>query len=115
MRESNERQNGNRLPYLRFVNIFNMEFVWYEAKNKRNLHRHGLDFRDASTVLGGNVITWEDCRFEYGERRFTMIGMLEDVVVVLHTEWQTPTRIISMRRATARERRLYENEVLLRY
>ena len=50
----------------------------------------------------------EDDRWDYGEDRFVTIGFLDGVMVV--TVW-TPRnlrrRIISMRKANERERRLY--------
>ena len=45
--------------------------------------------------------------FEYGEQRFVTIGLLEDVVVIVHTETDEEIRIISMRGATKHEQKLY--------
>lgn len=93
-----------------------MEFVWDETKNRKNVQKHDLDFRDVPCVFEGNTITFEDDRFDYGETRFNTIGLFQDfVVVITHTEWKRPTRIISMRKASDRERKFYEKEILLKY
>lgn len=93
-----------------------MEFIWDEDKNRKNIHKHGLDFRDAPCVFEGNTITVEDDRFDYGEVRFNTFGLFQDfVVVITHTTWKKPTRLISMRKASGPERRFYEKEVLLKY
>ena len=62
----------------------------------------------AGEVFEGATLTVEDDRRDYGEGRFITIGFLDGVMVV--TVW-TPRglrrRIISMRKANERERRLY--------
>lgn len=62
----------------------------------------------AGEVFEGATLTVEDDRRDYGDGRFITIGFLDGVMVV--TVW-TPRglrrRIISMRKANERERRLY--------
>ncbi len=83
-------------------------FVWDEAKRQANLAKHGLDFADAEVVFGGVTFTIEDNRFDYGEDRFITIGFLRGTVIVMaHTEEGDLVRVISMRKATNREERLY--------
>jgi uncharacterized protein len=90
-----------------------MDFEWDEAKNRANYRKHGLDFRDAAKVFQGIIITAEDTRQDYGEKRDISLGMLEDVVVVIvHTRRSEKIRIISMRKAKPRERKLYEEKLL---
>jgi uncharacterized protein len=85
-----------------------MKFAWDEAKRRANLRKHGLDFIDARDVFSGVTCTIEDRRFEYGERRFITLGMLRDTVVVIaHTETASEVRVISMRKATRHEHKLY--------
>lgn len=85
-----------------------MKFEWNEAKRLANLAKHGLDFAEAETVFRDVTFTFEDVRFEYGEHRFITIGMLGSTVVVMaHTEQGDVIRVISMRRATRNEQRLY--------
>ena len=46
-----------------------MRYTWTEAKRRRNLKDHGLDFIDAPAVFAGLTFTFEDDRFAYGEQR----------------------------------------------
>ncbi len=84
-----------------------MEFKWHEEKRESNLNKHGLDFAQAYKVFDGMTFTFEDNRFDYGEQRFISIGLLNDVVVIVHTETSEEIRIISMRRANKNEQELY--------
>ena len=84
-----------------------MEFTWHEKKRLRNLKKHGLDFNQAHKVFSGPIFTFEDTRFEYDEQRFVTIGLLKNVVVIVHTETDKEVRIISMRGATKHEQKLY--------
>jgi hypothetical protein len=85
-----------------------MEFVWDERKRKANIRKHGLDFVDAKTLFDGVTVTFEDDRFLYGENRFITLGILRGMVVVIaHTESDDLIRLISMRRATRHEQRIF--------
>lgn len=85
-----------------------MKFEWDEAKQQSNLRKHRLDFTDAETVFAGATFTFEDDRFEYNEDRYITLGLLRGVVVVMaHTEREAVIRVISMRKATKNEQRVY--------
>ena len=84
-----------------------MKFTWHEQKRESNLGKHGLDFAQVHKVFKGMTFTFEDNRFDYGEQRFISIGLLNDVVVIVHTETSKEIRIISMRRANKNEQELY--------
>jgi uncharacterized DUF497 family protein len=85
-----------------------MKFTWDKARRLANLAKHGLDFAEAESVFRSVTFSFEDDRFEYGENQFITIGLLGSVVVVMaHTEQDDEIRIISMRRATGSEQRLY--------
>ena len=85
-----------------------MKFIWDEAKRKRNLLKHQLDFSDAETVFSGITYTFEDHKSLYKEQRFITIGMLHGkVVVVAHTENKDKIRLISMRKATKNEQKIF--------
>ena len=89
-----------------------MRFTWSERKRGFNLKEHGLDFIDAPRVFEGLTFTYEDDRFAYGEQRFITLGLLAGVPVsVAHTESDDEIRIISFRKATAREARRFFSEV----
>jgi uncharacterized protein len=85
-----------------------MRIVWDEQKRRLNLKKHGFDFADAAKVFEGITCTFEDRRFEYGEYRFITMGLMNDIVVVLaHTETERELRVISMRKATRNEQKIY--------
>ena len=91
-----------------------MRFEWEEAKSKSNLQKHDVSFETATRVFEDpNYVTEQDREVD-GEERWQTIGRIGDVLVLLvaHTiadEKEDVTfRIISARRATARERRHYE-------
>ena len=89
-----------------------MRFTWSERKRVVNLKEHGLDFIDAPRVFEGLTYTYEDDRFTYGEQRFVTLGLLAGVPVsIAHTEADDEIRVISFRKATASEARLFFNQV----
>jgi uncharacterized DUF497 family protein len=85
-----------------------MEFKWNEKKPRANILDHGFDFVDAKEVFKGFTFTIEDDRFDYGEERFITLGLLKGTVVVIaHTEKGNEVRVISMRKATKHEQKIY--------
>jgi uncharacterized DUF497 family protein len=85
-----------------------MNFIWNPEKRVANLKKHGLDFVDAEKVFAGHTLTRPDNRFDYGEARFSTMGLLGDgVVVIAHTETEDEIHIISMRKAERDERENY--------
>ena len=85
-----------------------MRFTWSEAKRALNIQQHGLDFVDAQRVFGGPTFTYEDDRFDYSERRFVSLGILDGMVVsIVHTESPRLIRVISFRKATKHEQAIF--------
>ena len=85
-----------------------MNFTWDEAKRQTNLSKHRLDFAEARWVFAGPTFTRPDTRFDYGEARFSTVGLLgAEVVVIAHTETKDTIHIISMRKAERNERESY--------
>jgi hypothetical protein len=84
------------------------EFEWDEAKNRQNRIKHGISFEEAKTIWEGWTLTEEDPG-EHDEVRDRTYGLLRGVVVVcvIHTLRGEKIRIISARKATVSERRLY--------
>jgi uncharacterized protein len=89
-----------------------MRFEWDEKKNRSNRQKHGLDFADASRVFAGRTLTFEDLRRPYGEPRYFTVGTLAGrTVIIAHTLRGDATRIISMRKANARESARYQERL----
>jgi hypothetical protein len=89
-----------------------MKMEWDEEKCVENLEKHGLSFEDAWQVFSGDTITIPDDRYDYGEERLITLGRLAGrVVVVVHVSRGENTRIISMRKANAREQKIYQERL----
>ena len=90
-----------------------MEFEWDEAKAAANLELHGVSLPEASTAFGDPLsVTIADPDHSEDEQRFILLGLTFSgrLVVVVHTDRDGTTRLISARLATRRERRSYEQE-----
>ncbi|MBI4838730.1 MAG: BrnT family toxin [Nitrospirae bacterium] len=89
-----------------------MQFEWDPDKSEANLKKHGISFNDASTVFGDPLaITFNDPDHSIREHRFLTFGYSRksQFLVVVHMERHGKTRIISARRATRQERKIYED------
>jgi len=87
-----------------------MKYEWDENKRIANIQKHGLDFADVHFVFEDkNAITYLDDRNDYGEKRFIVIGKIEEqfVAYVCYTERKEKIRIISFRFASKKERSHY--------
>lgn len=90
-----------------------MRWLWSDDKNRRNLVDHGLSFETAALVFDDPLaLTREDPHPD--EERWRTLGMIGSLTVfVVHT-WPDDEgddeigRIISARKASAHERRAYE-------
>ena len=83
-----------------------------EGKRRANLKKHGLDFVDAEEVFNGVTYTYEDDRLAYKEQRVVTLGLLRAIVVsIVHTEEGDHIHVISMRKATKREREIYSQNI----
>ena len=59
-------------------------------------------------MFDGDIVTVEDNRYDYREQRFVTFGLLQGrVIAVVHTEREDCTRLISARKATKYEQRIY--------
>ena len=85
-----------------------MKYDWDENKHLENIRQHGIDFFGSDAIFDGYTVTVEDHRYQYNERRFITLGLLENrVVVVAHTETEEEIRIISIRKALRHEQKAY--------
>jgi len=88
-----------------------VNYEWDPNKAKSNYKKHGIRFVDAVGVFEDeNAITIEDNYQK--EDPFITIGrdFLSRILVVVYTFRDVVIRIISARRATARERKMYEEQ-----
>ncbi len=92
-----------------------LEFEWDESKNRTNRQKHGIWFEEAQTCfddLSGRLFL--DPEFK-NEERFILIGFSSSarLLVVVHCfrKSESNVRIISARKATKRERTVYEKRI----
>lgn len=90
-----------------------MDFEWNEDKNRENIRKHGLDFGDAWEIFAGPLSPELDLRSDYGEDRWTLIGLLGNRVVVVTFTFGSneAIRLISLRKALKHERKKFEEEI----
>jgi uncharacterized protein len=90
-----------------------LEFEWDEEKRISNIEERGVDFI-AALIFEGPVITQEDRRENYGEKRFRSLGKVDDEYYVVAYTWRGSTcRIISAWRVDEEGKKRYE-EILSR-
>lgn len=84
-------------------------FEWDDNKNATNRQKHGVSFGEAVTIFDGPILTHPDER-HHSEVREISFGRLggEVVVCVVHTRRGARTRLISARKASKAERKLFD-------
>ena len=89
--------------------------VWEDRKSLANLKKHGVSFESARLVFDDPLHLSRQDRVVDGELRWQTIGMAGGAVLLLvaHTwreteEGEEHIRIISARKATKTERKVYE-------
>jgi len=90
-----------------------MRFEWDPDKAEANRRKHGVSFEEASTAFGDPLsLTVGDPDHSEDEERYVLIGTTfrNRLVVVVHTDREGATRLISARMAEPRERRRYEQD-----
>ena len=80
-------------------------------KNRINIARRGISFREAERLFEGWTINEIDDREDYGETRLVARGLIRGRVYVCVYTWRGETRwIISLRPATRSESHEYYRE-----
>ena len=91
-----------------------MTFVWDESKERKNRARHGISFATAASAFQDSAAVSYLDRVVDGEERWHTLGLIGGVIVLLvvHTSeeknGEEQVRIISARKATPRERLVYD-------
>ncbi|MDO9112436.1 MAG: BrnT family toxin [Polaromonas sp.] len=86
-----------------------MEFEFDPAKAQANLRKHGVSFSHAEQALRDPMAFTIEDPDAIGEQRFVSLGMdaLGRVLVVVHTQREERTRVISARKASRGESEQY--------
>jgi uncharacterized DUF497 family protein len=86
-----------------------MKITFDQPKNERNVIERGLSFEKASGFDFETAFIWRDDRRDYGEVRYSALGLIGDRLhALVFTEITDGVRVISLRKANAREVRRYE-------
>ena len=91
-------------------------FEWDDEKAQKNYRRHGIGFEEARTIFSDPLlVSFPDEYHSEDEQRLISIGASSENMILLavHTERSEGSdtivvRIISARKTTASERRVYE-------
>jgi uncharacterized DUF497 family protein len=90
-----------------------MLIEWDEAKEKTNIHKHGLDFSLAEHVMTDPLTAIVYDRHQDGEHRYHAIAVVGGACLVMVHTYPEPdnenrVRVIGLRQATPNERKRYE-------
>ena len=89
-------------------------FEWDEVKAIANIKKHKVSFEEGKTVFNDPfLLSFPDSDNTRYEERYVNVGLSAKgrALVLIHTERHGKIRIISCRKATAHERRYYEEGV----
>jgi uncharacterized DUF497 family protein len=92
--------------------MMSLRFSWDDRKDKANKKKHGISFDEAQTVFfDDNAIEFYDPEHSENKNRFIMLGISYRlrVLVVCHClrDNDKEIRIISARKATKKEQKVY--------
>ncbi len=86
-----------------------MDIEFDAAKSDRNARMRGLPFSRVAEFEFETAVIAEDTRADYGEQRWIAVGLMGTRTFVVAFTWRDERlRVISFRRANARETRRYE-------
>ncbi|MDD5772905.1 MAG: BrnT family toxin [bacterium] len=88
-----------------------LTFEWDEAKAIVNFKKHKVSFDEGKTIFNDPFLfTFPDNEHSIGEERYINIGISVKgrILILTNTERKDRIRIINCRKATASERRFYE-------
>lgn len=85
-----------------------MHFEWDDQKAETNLAKHGVSFASVRSFEFETALVWEDDRADYGELRMVALGLVGTRVhQLVYTMRGDTMRVISLRKANARETKTY--------
>ena len=85
-----------------------MDYEWDERKRRLNKAKHGVDFSRSDDFDWTTALVMEDQRRDYGEVRNVASGFIGTRLhVLVFTKRNEKIRIIGLRKANAKDQRLY--------
>lgn len=87
-----------------------IKYEWDEGKCHQYLAKHDVDFDVIVALDWTSALVIEDRRMDYGEPRLRVLGLIGDRVhAVAVTPRTDALRVISLRKANAREVKQWQN------
>ena len=85
-----------------------MQITFDEAKDALNKSKHGVSLSEAEKLEWDDALIWQDNRRDYGEARMIALGAIgERLYCVVYVDRKEALRIISLRKANNKEKKLY--------
>ena len=85
-----------------------MQITFDEAKDALNKSKHGLSLSAAAKLEWDDALIWHDTCRDYGETRMIALGAIgERLYCVVYVDREDARRIISLRKANNKEKKLY--------
>lgn len=115
-RALSERLSSLAILFVSIYYLYMLRFDWDERKNKSNRTKHGVWFEEAQSVFEDpHARVFSDPDHSEEEDRFILLGvsLAGRALVVIHCyrEADSLIRIISARKATKKEVRVYEERI----
>ncbi len=86
-----------------------MKYEWRAGKAAANLAKHRAAFDLVEAFDWETACVIADIRREYGESRFTALGLIgKRLYALIYTQRGARIRVISLRKYNVRERKAYE-------
>lgn len=86
-------------------------FEYDSSKSKSNIAKHGIDMAAVADFIFETARQSPDNRCDYGEERTIAVGYIADVLHVLIFTMRGPkVRVISLRKASEKEREKYHGQ-----
>ncbi|MFE8646829.1 BrnT family toxin [Sphingomonas sp. NCPPB 2930] len=87
-----------------------IEIAFDDAKDKANIAKHGISLAMARAIDWGDVLCAPDTRRDYRElREIGFAPVARRLYIVVFVQRSNTMRIISLRKANAREVKLYDD------
>ncbi len=86
-----------------------MKYEWHEQKRQATLKKRGIDFAIVEFLDWQTALTQTDTRHDYSETRYVTLGLIHKRLHVCAWCYRAnKIRIISLRKANAKERKNYD-------
>lgn len=85
-----------------------MRITFDEAKETLNNRKHGVSLSEAEKLEWDDALIWQDTRRDYGEARMVALCAIgERLYCVVYVDRNDARRVISLRKANNKEKKLY--------